>query len=306
MRISPLVSLAGALALLALPSLGSAQVSFAAQQRSVEATSHSGGNLWATGTNPFSPDFDPATATYSADHSDDAQAPDFAGFDETASSPAPLLQGLIGPAASASASQTSSLSASLIAASGSFAADGDSYTIPPATLNLINSFLMPPVPYNFGIIDGTEVGDSQFSVQFDVAVPTPFHLTGSISASEWQTVEGLFGIAGASASISLTGPSGSVAAVTLSLPLTPSSDSIDESGTLAPGSYTLSANASGSAFGLCFETATFVCYDPSSSGSFDLALSLGGAPEVPGPSRLSAALLGVALAAIGAAALRRA
>jgi len=45
--------------------------------------------------------------------------------------------------------------------------------------------------------------------------------------------------------------------------------------------------------------------DPTMSGSFELRLTLGAA-VVPGPSRGDLALLGLLLAAIGAAALRRA
>jgi hypothetical protein len=311
MRIPPARTVAAALALLALPAPVTAQASFTAQQRSVEATSQSHELLWQTGTNPFFPDFDPPTASYTANHSDDAQAPGFAGFHETASSPAPLFQGFIGPAASASTSQTSSLAANRIAASGRFSARADSYTIPQLALTAINFTLMPPVPYNFGIIDGSETGDSQFSVQFDLAEPTPFHLTGSVAVSAMEIIPvALIPMTSSVTSISLTGPSGSVAQLDLAQPFDPfdpqpATDSLDVQGMLAPGSYTLSAHATGSAESLCFEDIGLVCYHPSSSGSFQLKLLLGSF-DVPGPSRLAGALLGVALAAIGAAALRRA
>lgn len=291
---------------LALPSLAGAQASFTAQQRSVEATSHSSGNLWATGTNPFFPDFDGPSATYTANHADDALAPAFGSFSETATSDAPLLQGFIGPAASASGSQTSSLAPQLITASGSFAADSDSFTLSQQELDLINLFLEPPIPYNFGIVGGDENGGSSFSVSFTLAQPTPYHLVASVDISEGVLVEGVIPITNGVASIELTGPSGPVQALSVLNWGGPYSDSVDATGVLPAGSYTLTADASGSAQGTCTEVNIFACYTSSTTGSFDLSLSLDTPPAVPGPSRLAAALLGVALAAIGAAALRRA
>jgi hypothetical protein len=103
----------------------------------------------------------------------------------------------------------------------------------------------------------------------------------------------------ATAEIALTGPSGSVAALSVEPP--GGSEQIDVDGVLAPGSYTLHARASGAVNPYCFIVVP--CSDPTISGSYALSLSLGAV--VPGPSRGWMALLGVAMAATGARALRR-
>jgi hypothetical protein len=91
------------------------------------------------------------------------------------------------------------------------------------------------------------------------------------------------------ATVALTGPSGSVAALAIEqqdfcplfAPCVPGSDSLDVQGTLAPGSYTLSASVSARARGQCNELpgyTDFQCHAPAAHGSFDLSLALDPAP----------------------------
>jgi hypothetical protein len=294
-----------ATALFALPCPAGAQASFSAQARSLTAASQSDGLLWAQGSTPFFPDNDPPTATYTANHSDSAQAPGFGSFDDTAISTAPLIMNFIGPTASASSAQTSSLAPNLITASGSAASQANSYPIPPATLSLINFALHPPVPYDIGAIQGLETGESQFSASFTLAQTTPYHLLGSVEAAVGVLVDGTIPITNGLASVRLTGPSGIVADVLVFSLAPPHSNAVDLEGVLTPGSYTLSARSWSVAQGLCNGLLSFTCYSPTNDASFDLSLSLGGTPEVPGPSNAATALLGLALMASGTLALRR-
>ena len=303
MRMLCLRALAAASASLALPALAGAQASFAAQQRKVEATSHSQLLLWEQGTNPGPPDFDPSTASFAADHADEIAAPDFGGFSEIASSVAPPAVGSVGPEASASASQTSSLDPGSITATGSFSMNADSEFITQADLAELNALLQPPIPYFVGVLQfGSETASSEFSVDFDVSVPTPYHLVGNVAHTQ-----GTIGSvppprpATGFAQIELIGPSGSLAEV--SLTALGGSEDLDVEGVLAPGSYTLSATGLGVTNARC-DPFSITCMDPTMSGSFELSLSLTAA-VVPGPSYGLALLLAVALAATGAAVLRR-
>lgn len=289
-------------AALVWPALAAAQASFTTQQRTVEASSHSDLWLWAQGTNPGPPAFDPPTASYGANHSDADSAPDFNNFSASASSTAPPAVGPAAPAASASASHTSSLSPTQITASGGFTAQGDSDLASQPMLDALNALLHPPIPYFVGMLGGSEQGRSHFEVDFQVAAPTAYQLAGSLTLSPGNIGGGgLPYVAAGSGRIELIGPSGSVAL--LDQPVgcgctTP----LDSNGVLAPGSYTLLANVEGGTNAHCD---LLGCNDPSMSGSFTLSLALP-ASVVPGPTLPLASLLAVALAATGAVALRRA
>jgi hypothetical protein len=286
-------------ALLAWPALAAAQASFTSQQRFVRATSESTALLWKQGTSPFPPNNDPPAATFIENGADETQSPGFGSFTASASSVAPAAVGPVVPDASAAASQTSSLAPSEVTASGSFSADADSESISPAQIAALNALLLPPIPYIGGFVQSSETAVTEFSVDFTLSEPTLYHLVGNVAHTP-GTIGQVPHVAVGAASIELTGPSGSVASVSLS-PVGGSED-LDVEGVLASGSYTLHADGSSGAFGRCDLVA---CVDPTLSGSFELRLTLAAA-VVPGPSRAAAALLGLLLAASGAAALRRA
>jgi hypothetical protein len=268
-----------------------AQVTITAQDRSVEASSQSYGGLWDETQNPFFPDFEGPAQSFTNTASDAEAAPDTAPFSAAASTVDPPIV-LLAPQGSATATQTSSLGTASIDASGSVDANGHSRPLTQGELDLANLYFHPPVPYNFGTLGDDEGGGSHFSVSFDVATPTPYALGASVglSAAERETDDypGFERTSGA-AMVELTGPSGSVAAIAIDqldfcplfAPCVPGSDSLAAEGTLAPGSYTLSASASASAWGGCSELpgyTDFQCYAPAADGSFDLSLALGATP----------------------------
>jgi hypothetical protein len=284
---------------LAPPTSVAAQASFTAQQRSVEATSHREAWLWAQGTNPFPPDFDPPTTIYPVNHSDSEQAPGFGSYSGSASSTPPPMLGVPDAISTAGATQTSSLAPGEIAVSGSFSTAAASAAI-QEYLASINAQLQPPVPYYVGMTAATETGASHFSVDFQVTAPTPYQLGGSTTLS--QSDIGSPGVPyykRGSASVRLSSASGSL--VDFTNPGCGCTMPLDYQGVLAPGSYTLEVELGGFSNAYCN---LLGCVSPTMTGSLDLSLSLSGTPEVPGPSRALAALLAVALAAIGAVSAR--
>jgi hypothetical protein len=286
-----------ACAALILPAFAAADVSFTAQEREVATHSHSALGLWQQGSNPMSSD---PTAAYTANDDHGTAAPDFAPFSATVTSTAPPVVGPAVREGSASASQTSSLQPQAITASADVSASGDAFFLDSSVIAALNALLLPPVPYFFGYMSGNESAGSQLTVEFELSEPTPYHLTGSLVAGP-----GFVGFPSqffsSSASVQLDGPSGTV-----------ESDQafscgceheLDRAGILAPGSYTLLLSAGSHVAPFC----DFVsCNAYATHASFDVNLSLAGVAVVPGPSRGMLALLGLALAALGAAALRRA
>jgi hypothetical protein len=284
---------------LALPALAAAQAAYTAQERRVESASHSDLWLWEQGTNPLPPDLDPPAATPMADHADALAAPGFGPFSASASSASPPAAGSAAPAGSSSAWQTSSLAPGGVTASGSFSTAGDAEVVDAPTLAALNALLLPPVPYILGLLGGTESGASGLEVEFEVGVPTPYHITGSLTLAP-GFVGQIPHPASGSGRIELTGPSGSVEL--LDVPFgCGCTQELDAQGVLAPGSYTLRADVSGGTNVHCDLNG---CIDRTMSGSFELELALT-APVVPGPSRAWLSLLGVALAATAAHAVRR-
>lgn len=282
------------------PVLAAAQATFTAQEREVSTASQSDLFLWQQGTNPQT---DPATATYNANDDHQTSAPDFAPFAETVSSTAPPV---VGPAVrdgDASASQTSSLGPNAITASGSASMSGNALLYFPGSevISALNAVLQPPVPYFFGYLDGEEGGGSSLTVTFELTEPTPYHLVGSLTAGPGNVgFPSLF--FSSSALVALSGPSGTV--LSQDVFSCDCEEELDYQGVLAPGSYTLTLDAS--AYGAPFcDPFTLSCTTYGTDAAFDVNLSLAGAPVVPGPSQGVVALLGVVLAAIGAAALRR-
>jgi hypothetical protein len=288
-------------AALALPAFASAQASFTSQVRSVETTSHRDVWLWEQGTNPVNPDFDPPTAGYPVDHSNEVQAPDFGSFTGTALSTTPPVVGISAPVSTASASQTSTLAPGEIAASGSFATTAHSFLVLEPAISNINALLQPPIPYWIGIADGSETAVTRFSAGFQLSAATAYHLVGSTTLSAGD-IGMVLPYKSGSASIVLSGPSGSVANLTTNYGCACTRD-LDSQGVLAPGSYTLSVLVDGFSNARCD---LFGCAVPSMSGSFDLSLVLADVPVVPSSSPPVVSLLALVLFASGAAALRRA
>lgn len=299
-----------AVAVVAAPRTADAQASFTAQDRSVDATSRSLGGLWDILSSPFFPDFDPPTTTFEEVALDSASAPDLTPFSATASTVDPPLLA-VSPDGSASATQTSTLTPSLIDAAGSFSLVGHSRTLTQQELDLANAFLNPPIPYGLGLLDDEENGGSSFSVDFDVALATPYSLTGSLGISPVEFADGLFPITAASAAITLSGgPQGllvfaSIAQEGLCDPGPCTGDTLDVQGVLQPGSYTLTAHADGSAQGLCIDIVSFTCHTPTASGSFDLTLALSSTP-VPALPPMAVPLAALLLGGVGTVQLRRA
>jgi len=288
----------GLCAVLALPALASAQATYTSQEREVETKSHSELLLWQQGTDPSTA---PATATHTASDDHLTGAPDFTPFTAAVGSTAPPV---VGPAVrdgDASASQTSSFSPQAITASASVSASGDALFPDAGVISAVNAILQPPVPYFFGYLRGSESGRSQLTVEFELSEPTPYTLVGSLAAgpgfpgfpSQFQS---------STASLDLIGPGGTeiLSDEVISCDC---EHELDHEGVLAPGSYTLYLVAGSGVAPFCDFLS---CNNYATDAAFDVSLSLAGAPVVPGPSRGLAALLGLALAAVGAAALRRA
>lgn len=281
------------------PALAFAQATFTSQEREVETKSHSELFLWQEGTDPTTA---PATATYTANDDHLTAAPDFTPFTATVDSTAPPV---VGPAVrdgDASASQTSSLAPNAITAAGSVSASGEALflVVGSAVISALNALLQPPVPYFFGYMRGSESGRSSLAVEFELSEPTPYTLVGSLA-----TGPGHVGFPSqfwsSTAHVVLSGPSGTV--LSREVVSCDCEQELDYQGVLAPGSYTLGLYAGSHVVPFCDLQS---CYTYATNSAFDVDLSLAGAPVVPGPSRGVVALLGLALAAIGAAALRRA
>jgi hypothetical protein len=285
---------------LAWPALAAAQATFTSQEREVGTTSQSDLFLWEQGTNPQT---DPAAATYDANDDHQASAPDFAPFTASVASTAPAV---VGPAVrdgDASASQTSSLGPQAITASGSVSMSGDALLYFPGSevISALNALLQPPVPYFFGYLDGEEAAGSSLSVTFELSEPTPYHLVGSLTAGPGN-VGFPSTIFSSGALVALSGPSGTV--LSEDVVSCDCEEELDHQGVLAPGSYTLILLASAHGDPSC-NPFTLSCSTFATDAAFDVSLSLAGAPVVPGPSRSAVALLALALAAVGYAALRR-
>jgi hypothetical protein len=188
------------------------------------------------------------------------------------------------------ATQTSSLAGSMVVAEASFDANSDARLLNETELALANTYLDPPLPYVLGILSSHETGASDFSVTFEVTAPIDYTLGATVDVSATERIGDLpgFDITTAVASVELIGPSGSLASLSLDQAdhclsaeaCAPASDTLDASGTLAPGLYTLTASVAGSAAGGCTEVpgyTPFHCFSPSANGGFDLSLSLGAA-----------------------------
>jgi len=129
-------------------------------------------------------------------------------------------------------------------------------------------------PGIFDIATSEIESQSSYSVDFDLTQPTPYHLAGEIGATSL--------LAASLARIRLTGPGGAtLAEIELSGDgscLDPScedlgSDTLAQSGTLAPGSYTLLAEVDGHAFSL-ISPGTGIAAGGTHTGSYDLTLTL--------------------------------
>ena len=283
---------------------------FTDQQREVRAASSSIGGLWDENSNPIFPDFDPATFTLTEFSEDIETAPDATPWNATVATTDPALLA-VAPSGSASATQLSNISSALVFATGTYSHVGHSRLLTASELALANSFLNPPVPYNFGQLGDTESGESSFRIDFTLAEPTPYRLTGSVSLSALQLADGILPLTSGAASIVLSGgPLGLLEYVSIAqdplfcspAPCT-AGDSIDVQGVLEPGSYTLAATVEGGAQGFCADLIGFTCHVSTSSGSFDLTLTL--ATQLPALSPGAVAGLAALIALVGATVVGR-
>jgi hypothetical protein len=204
-------------------------------------------------------------------HGDSKSAPDFSTFAATAA--VPSFGGF-------SASQSSSLSPTMLSAQGTGMHTGSGgYTPPPPNRATV----------------GTGSSDSHFEASFDVASPTPIHLTGSVGAtgglSANSTVRIRLRTAGGTTIaevVAETDPNclDQSCAVVGPFP-------IDHTSVLAPGSYVLEASTSGSGAPFYFATNFF---EIQSTGTYQVELSDTAVPAL-GPFALGALALSLALAA---------
>jgi hypothetical protein len=204
-------------------------------------------------------------------YSDNDSAPDFSPFSATAS---------VSPFTGYAASQSSSLSASLIRAQGSGQHAGSGgFTPPPANRATATS--------------GSS--DSHFEVSFDVDAPTPIHLTGSVAATGGLS-------ANSTAQILLRTSGGStiaeVVAATDPYCQDPSCFEVgpfplDYEGVLAAGSYVLEASTEGSAWPFYF-AGNFIPL--ASTGQYQVRLAHVAVPAL-GPAALALLALSLGLAA---------
>lgn len=299
----------------AAPHAASAQLAITSQDRSVVAESESRGELWDESQTPFFPDYEFPIESFTATAQDDEVASDSEPFDAVASTIDPPVQGLA-PQGTASSTQTSSLAESVLAASGSFSTQAHSRTLTQAELDLANLFLAPLVPFNLGILSSYESAGSHYEVGFDLVTALPYTISATADLSATERLVEVFGWEQTSGvvSVELVGPSGVVTAMTVDQhvfcgfdgPCLPASGALDESGTLPPGHYTLTASIVGSAFGTCTEVpgmTPFECHTPAADGSFDVVLSFS-APSVPSSTRATSVLLVTLLLALGIASTR--
>jgi hypothetical protein len=158
--------------------------------------------------------------------------------------------------------QSSTIDPKQLAAAGSHTATASASFTPTGTPGIFDA--------SFNEVESR----SSYSVVFDLSEATPFQLTGEIAATSL--------LAASLARIRLTGPGGAtLAEIELSGDgscLDPGcedlgSDTLDQSGTLAPGSYTLLAEVDGHAFSL-ISPGTGVAVGGTHSGSYDVTLTL--------------------------------
>jgi hypothetical protein len=264
--------------LFALANTASAETLTAvAQTRRVEVSVDETTRIWESGI----PGFDPPTSTSVENFGNSTTAPDFAPFSAAASVP---------EFSNSSATQQSELGASLIAASGSHtgvAAIESDFTAPPP----------------FSQINETHDTESLFSVTFELTAACDYALTGSVFTS--GIINSL-----SQSRIRLTGPDSAVIAEieVISDPNCVDSScvnvgpvSLDEIGTLAPGIYTLEAEASGTATGFYSMATGDVMI--SNAGQFNLQFLL--ASPVPALPRWLSLAFAALLALTSGAALRR-
>lgn len=263
------------------------------QERSVNLDQRHFWNVWSNEANPFFPDFDPPTVSILVGSQvPSAAASDFGPFSESVSTTLGSV-----------AHQSSRIERGWVEASGSL-------------WGLVNSSTCTDwIPTNYCTFSRQFTGDSSFSVTFSLDENTPYVLTGSAQHS--PTFGQTFGAIDGTAEIRLTGPSGVIAEVVAPDSFCPDlpdclSDAVPllDSGSLAAGTYTLEAFATGSGFGACLDVGGGVtCFSGAGGGSYSVRLALDGlAPPVPALGAAPAALLAAALllgGALASAALRR-
>ena len=281
------------------------------QTRTLEASSTSRGNLWDESQNPFFPDFHQPIFVYPVASSDDAAAPDFTPWTASVQTQDPALPLVPAPSGAAQASQDSLLSAGLIELSGEAQVDTDSYLMTVAQVQQIDAFVNPPVPFFFGTVDDTEEARSHSSVSFEVLESTPYTLTGALAWSAATPPPGSIpGDGVVQGFIELAEQGGAVLART-ELDCVPDlcwvlDPPLDQSGTLAPGTYVFSAEIHTSGGGYCYDAGTLTCFMPSIDGSFDAQLNLGGGAPVPALGSGATLALALGLAGLGWRLTRRA
>lgn len=286
-----------------------AQLGITDQQRTLSAASTSYGALWDENANPFFPDLDPPTLSFEENAADVRSAPDFGPFEQTASTVDPFIL-ILAPQGSVQSFQSSTLSPVAIHASSSVGVVAHSRTLTATELSQANAYFQPAVPYDFGTLGDSEGGVSELSVDFVVSEAQPFTLSASVFVSEAEAVGG-FELTSAGVVVVLVGPSGAVASVGADQSgvcpglgaCSTGFDSVEVSGVLEPGSYTLTAGANVGAGGSCLEIGSFACHAPTADGSFEVSLATPtGVPALSADARL---LVVAAIAILGGFALPR-
>jgi hypothetical protein len=203
-------------------------------------------------------------------YADSHSAPDFSAFSATAS--VPSINGY-------SATESSGLSFA------SLQADGDGLHTGAG------GFSGPPNFYS----TSSGSSDSHFEASFDVATPTPIHLTGSVSANGGLS-------ANSTARIRLRTAGGTTIAEVVAATDPNCMDNscavvgpipLDHTSVLAPGSYVLEASTSGSASPFYF-AGNFI--ELASTGEYHIALANTAVPAL-GPFALGVLALSLALVA---------
>lgn len=284
MRLSPTraLHLTGLPALLAVglaPGARAAQLTPVAQTRSVESMTDETVLEWNSGFPPV----DPPDNSILTEYDDSEAAPGFDPFSATATTP------------QSSASQTSEIGSTRIAATGSMSGVG----------LMTEPVLEPNPPPFFTAFVRTVEATSSFSVSFDVDETTLFWITGSVSSGAPVLTSG-------TSSIRLVGPGGTVAEVVA----TPDPDcspqpecwtvelALSEAGSLLSGTYTLEASTTGTSSGFCVGGGGGGCGSIGVGGAYDVELQLlSGVPAV-GPRGI-AALAGLLAAAAVAPLVRQ-
>jgi hypothetical protein len=257
------------------------------QDRSISATMTGRTSVWFsfTGSNPFFPDFDPPDQMVDTPNGPvGSSAADFGPFDDTivVADTIDVVNG------TATISQDSSITPTEIHASGSHDVQLDGANGQELGNYVVRSNLFE--------------SSSSFSATFGVSEDTEYTLAATLTRSlDWALEPAGGGLPHANADVyvELVGPGGVVASAMAPESSTCPPDNcaeatLDVSGVLAPGTYTLTAYATGEGYSDCLDVGPEVtCFNAAGTAAYDVRLetAVTAVPAVGAPGGLVLAFL---------------